>query len=333
MRPESRNRLEKQRQLTDRRRQQRRAALRAGLSPKTFQGYNADTGALSLGHAGGTAPLNTQGSLSNAAIPVGTEVSSYNWDAADWKPTLAVEGGDPAGQPDDDNVANFDDEQGEGEGEPADDLPEGTPPLEFPEKPYCSCQNLWARGTPNRDPSDPPTDEECPFLGGQDPGVEYRVFIDISRRNTITQEEDIQQASQLANGEIVRVYLDAADNVRLVSENGAVDEIVTSEPAFIAFLDVQITSTVREDGLPDTGGNLPGCAEPQPETGPPGETDPGAWTKVPSCNPPITYEVVQLATKQQVVVSDATGQIAALGYNKDDDLDVTIRCSEEGPPP
>ena len=72
---------------------QRRLRKIPGLSPKTFQGFDANQGQLILGSpSGGLANASDQGSLSNAAISVGKAVFSYGWQTADWKPPVSTIG-------------------------------------------------------------------------------------------------------------------------------------------------------------------------------------------------------------------------------------------------
>ena len=322
-----------------------------GLSPKTFQGVDADQGQLTLrGSQGGTANTSSQQVLSNAAIQKGKAVSSYNWETADWKPTLSAIGGEDISR--DDNRDSF--ESQERSNNP-DDVPDDTPAMNDANdgdgdgNGYCSCQTLWIRGTPDRSE---PENEPLPFQGGQCDDTLYRVS---ARGSAVVPPSGPYQVSFPTLGPIGGVqenhsqdpetgrwsgqaWIEArnAPNGRLQFPPLVGTNPVEQIAGYSAFEERQtIFVDILDPVVAGGAGNndcLPPAETALPETGPPGNTDPGEWRGYTSCNLPLGYETNDLGSKLQVVISDATGRIAVLGYAKDEKLDVSIRCKEDGPP-
>ncbi len=120
-------------------RQRRETFRRNGLAPRTFQGVNADTGAVIMGSpGGGQAQAIEQGNLSNAAIQTGRAIRSYNSQTVDWQLTESQLPEDITPR---DDPTSYDDQEQDNN---PDDVPDNTPPLDDAGD-YCECQTAWIR--------------------------------------------------------------------------------------------------------------------------------------------------------------------------------------------
>lgn len=309
--------------------QQRQAKGRrvSGLSPKTYQGYDATQGQVILRDAtGGQANAITQGSLSNAAIQAGDRVSPYGWEVADWRPALA-DFGEVEPTAVEDNIGDKDEQDAADPDQPS-DVPDGTPPLTPPaeQQPYCSCQVLWARGTPQR--TDDGISPEAAaavgeYLAANSPRgwVQYHTWSEAPNSISFIDPPDNDPTTSYTNG---APCLEPFGTTRL--KNGAPDGCMNN-PSNGILLNTEFVFSGSQDG------SEPPQLSP-PADNPPLDTDPGEWTEVKSCSPPIKY---RQSGGGNVVIWDATSSEAqplrVLGYDPDDRIEVFVRCSEEGPPP
>lgn len=282
---------------------QRREQKQEGLTPKTFQGVDADQGQMILADAiGGNANTNQQGSLSNAAIAAGKTVSSYGWETADWKPTISDPNGEDISL--DDNKDGFD---GQGQ-QPTDPLP-----------PRCQCVNVWARGTPNRPPSDDDKLDVDPIPGV----IDYEFF-------NVTSEEWLETSRNVFSPFSLVRYGEDSPSCEGNSQGGCIVaewDGGAQQVTGTAFPDLARNLSIRDlEFTPDIG-------YVEPTDGPPSGTDPGDWHAVKVCNPPARTETQISGDRKLLKVFDADDRlVATLGYEKDDRLDVYTRCEEEGPP-
>jgi hypothetical protein len=335
---ESLNQLEEIGLIADRKRELRRQQQQNGLSPKTFEGYDAEQGSPIVRSAdGGQALTIRQRSLSNAAIQTGTTIASYGWDAADWKPATDIE--TDATLPD--NTGSYEEQL---QDENPDDVPEGTPGLE-PVEPYCLCQTFWIRGTGEYPADDPdPTEFTCPDLGGQCAfNYELTYSGTYTERFTFPTVQTVSETTTTILGPLTPDYGEQHRRVFSASSTPSFnmldlrgfntgDPLIDARNEIITF-EVSWSPTNPSDE--DTCGDLPGCIIPVniPQENDPA-TDPGDWQSVTSCSPPISFEFFESTENGTAIIvwDTATSREAPLAKFRFDTFSYSIKCAEDGPP-
>ena len=297
---------------------QRRRRKIPGLSQKTFQGFDADQGQLILGSpSGGLANASDQGSLSNAAISVGKAVFSYGWQTADWKPTVSTIGREDISiDENQDGPDGLDgDGGGGGRGTGAGNRPGNNGSI--PQR--CNCMVVWVRGTPKRPPADPDKAATDPIPGL----LEYEFF-------NVTTDEWLTTTQTVASPFTLATYGQNNPNCNPASRGGCIVAEWDGGAAQItgtAFAEFADNLAVRDlEFTPDTGFV-------ELTDGPPSGTDPGDWWGIKVCDtPPTTSQEISGDRVLLSIFNGSGNRVSLLGYDKDTELDVYIRCEEAGPP-